>query len=562
MSVLVRLPAWALATLSGLLWVAAWPELGGVSALAFVAWVPLFALEQRTLAQGTPNARLGAFTYLALFIWNVGTTYWIALVSEPLATRLFSAASAILLNTLFMCLPWWLRRKMHRAYGTTAAHLAFIATWMTFEYLHMDWDLSWTWLTIGNVFANSTDLVQWYEYTGASGGTLWVLLGNWAVWYLLCAAPQLRMRAVVLLLSLLSPALFSHVLLRADRPLGRVVEVALVQPNVDPYNDKFGGVDPAEQTDRMMRQAAGVVTDSTMLLVLPETALQENTSLSGPPEAIECKGLWENDLAASDTYAKLRAFQARHPQVAILAGMASTYLYPSDAVRGPAARPLRGTNRWYESYNAAWLVRPDGSWEPYHKSKLVPGVELMPFEEVLGSLGSLAIDLGGTTGSLATQAEREVMHTGPNGIAAAPVICYEAIYGEHVAMHVRNGADLLVMMTNDAWWSDSPGYRHLLAYSTLRCIETRRWAVRSANTGISCFIDAHGNVLERTQWWQPDARRGKVHLQNDITFFVRHGDMLSRIACAGSVCALLALGWHGIRTRIRRRTNTSTVQEN
>jgi len=225
-------------------------------------------------------------------------------------------------------------------------------------------------------------------------------------------------------------------------------------------------------------------------------------------------------------------------------------LYERDATLPITARMLEGVHRGMDVYNAALLVRRDGTTEPYHKSKLVPGVEELPFEKWLGPISALALDLGGTTGSLATQEEREVMASGD--LRLAPVICYESIYGDHVAAHVRNGATLLVIMTNDAWWSDSPGYKQHLAYGRLRAIETRRCIARSANTGISGFIDQRGELHDTTNWWTPDARRATLLARNDLTFFAKHGDYIGIAAEILASLLIIALIIGVITKRVRR----------
>jgi apolipoprotein N-acyltransferase len=229
--------------------------------------------------------------------------------------------------------------------------------------------------------------------------------------------------------------------------------------------------------------------------------------------------------------------------------MSSAYLFEPGEERPGTARPLGGTDRYYEPYNAAMLVQADGTIEPYHKSKLVAFVEIMPFEELMGPLTEFSVDLGGTTGSLGSQKEREVMATRDGRVKAAPVICYESVFGEHVADHVRNGATLLVIMTNDGWWGTSPGYRQHLVYGRLRAIETRRDIARSANTGISCFIDQLGGIHQATEWWTPAAIRAQVLANDRLTFFVRHGDIIGRAAVWLSAVLFLVLAW----IRIRRR---------
>jgi apolipoprotein N-acyltransferase len=160
----------------------------------------------------------------------------------------------------------------------------------------------------------------------------------------------------------------------------------------------------------------------------------------------------------------------------------------------------------------------------------------------LGPLSSLALDLGGTTGSLGTQQERSVIWSSDHRVGVAPTICYESIYGDHVAAHVRNGANLIVIMTNDGWWGNTPGHVQHLLYAKLRAVETRRDVARSANTGISCFINQRGDMRQESAWWVKATIRGTVRTREDLTFYVRHGDYLGKGAYAGTVVLLLLVG--------------------
>ena len=185
-------------------------------------------------------------------------------------------------------------------------------------------------------------------------------------------------------------------------------------------------------------------------------------------------------------------------------------------------------------------VQADGDWASYHKSKLVVGVELMPFQWLLAPLGGISIDLGGTSGTLGHGPDRPVFTTDDGRVRAVPAICYESVFGDHIADHVRRGANLLVVITNDGWWGTSPGYRQHLALGRLRAIETRRPIARAANTGISCFVDAEGRITQATGWSQRTALRGTIHPSDEQTFFLRHGDLLGRCCAWLGVLLLFA----------------------
>ena len=111
------------------------------------------------------------------------------------------------------------------------------------------------------------------------------------------------------------------------------------------------------------------------------------------------------------------------------------------------------------------------------------------------------------------------------------IICYESIYGEFCTGYVKAGAKALAVITNDAWWGNTPGYRQHLSYASLRAIETRRDIARCANTGISGFINQRGEISGESTWWEQEVLGGQVNLNSEETFFVRNGDIPGRICC-------------------------------
>lgn len=544
------------ALLSGVLLALAWPAVGGITPLIFVAWVPLLWAEER-YAQSAVDERPRHFmpyVMLALLVWNAATTWWLFNVSEHTATRLFTLIGPNVGNVLVMSVPWLLFRIVRRTLGGTGARWALVVFCLAFERFHMHWDLSWPWLTLGNVFAGDTSWVQWYEITGHLGGTIWVWAANIAVLHLALQRPQgvhglITRPAMVAMAVIAGPWSVSLLRYATFEPAGDSAQVVVVQPNIDPYKEKFGAIDPMDQLERMLGQAGPLMDSATALVVMPETALQEATTLADDRGRLVFHGLWENDMSDSRSLARIHAFLQPWPRAAVIAGMSAARLYPPGAEHPISARVLEGMDRAFDAYNAALLVRADGSHEDYNKSKLVPGVELMPFENVLGSLAGLALDLGGTTGSLGTQEDREVIHAAGGRLRLAPIICYESIYGDHVAAHVRNGANLLVIMTNDGWWGNTPGYHQHLLYGKLRAVETRRDVARSANTGISCFIDQRGDLHQPTGWWVPTAIKGTVHTRSDLTFYVRHGDYIGKGAYVASAIVLLLAVAMGFRKR-------------
>ena len=182
--------------------------------------------------------------------------------------------------------------------------------------------------------------------------------------------------------------------------------------------------------------------------------------------------------------------------------------------------------------------------EIYHKAKLVLGVETLPFKFITKPLESL-FDLGGTSGSLGTSKEPVNFEVGKAKIA--PTICYESIYGDYVTDYVKEGAEALFVITNDGRWDNSNGHRQHMYLSSLRAIENRRYVVRSANTGISCFINSRGDIYHPSSYDEAIAIRDEIYLNHKITFYTLYGDLIGRISILVSIWLLVSMLANGLR---------------
>ena len=157
------------------------------------------------------------------------------------------------------------------------------------------------------------------------------------------------------------------------------------------------------------------------------------------------------------------------------------------------------------------------------------GVENLPYKNILRPLiGDYLIDLGGTVASRVTQDSRTNFFNEKIKTKAAPIICYEAVYGEFVTNYVKSGANFLSIITNDAWWGNTEGHKQLLSLSKLRAIENRRDIVRSANTGISAIINSKGEIISKLYYGIEGVIEGKVSSQEKLTFYSKYGDLIFR----------------------------------
>jgi len=99
-----------------------------------------------------------------------------------------------------------------------------------------------------------------------------------------------------------------------------------------------------------------------------------------------------------------------------------------------------------------------------------------------------------------------------------------------VSQFVALGAGFLTVITNDGWWGDTPGYKQHLTFSQLRAIENRRSVVRSANTGISCFINQKGEIEQSLGWDEKGVLIQEINQNEEVTFYVKYGDIFGRVS--------------------------------
>lgn len=492
-----------------------WPT-QGLTPLIFIALIPLLYLESLIREDHTKRKglRLFGYSYLSFLVWNLITTWW--LYNSTLFGMLFANLCNSFFYALIFLLFYWSKGRL----PLRSAHLFLVSLWLSFEKLHLIWDFSWTWLNFGNVFSENIYWIQWYEYTGSFGGSLWVLSLNLWLFSILKKqdfrlSKSLIPNLVPPLLLLALPIVFSLYLYQRVETPERSIEVVLIQPNIDPYSTKYQ------------------LTNTTLLeqfWIQSKPYLSQNTDYVLTPETYFAEGYGEelSQYPYSEIHKDIQKELAAYPNLQWISGIQFYDTYTQKEAPSLTANRVR-KNLWVEFYNSAVSEQYKRTSEIYHKSKLVVGVENMPFKSLLNPLlGNLMIDLGGTVSSRKIQENRSVFSHGSSTEKAAPIICYESIFGEFVTGYVQNGATFLAVISNDAWWGETPGHRQLLSYTRLRAIETRRDIARSANTGISALIDARGEVLKETDYNSKTVLTGNIASRTELTFYTRFGDLIAR----------------------------------
>lgn len=522
-----------LALLTGVLLSAAWPT-WGFAPLAFVGLVPILLLEDR-IAQGG-SGKLFWLSFLAFLVWNVATTWWVW-NSTPAATL------AWVLNALFMVIVFnvfHLTKK--KVCNNPWGNFFLVPYWMAFELLTYWWAAKWPWLNLGNVFSTCHHWVQWYEYTGVAGGTLWVLtvnilLTNVVLFFKSRATKPLLINIGVGLAVLLLPILVGKRIYNHYEAQGEDTEVIVVQQNCDPWNEQFDAAFYDKVIQDNINLSRPLVTPKTRFIVSSESAIQE--------------GIWLHELDQARALKQLHSYLKEVPQAAFVIGGTTYEFVPRGMENDFPARDIGDGKHYYYCHNSALLIDTI-NMQHRNKSQLTPAVEAIP--EWMGFLRSYSLTMGIARGTLKGDPEARVMTFGDHKIGAA--ICYESAFGEYVGSFTKRGADLLFVITNDGWWGHTPGYRQHFEFSKLRAIENRRCVARSANTGRSGFINQRGDVLQQTHYWVPDAIRETLKANTKVTFYAKHGDYLSRIAVYLSFVLLITLVSRVLIDSIRTKKST------
>ena len=504
--------------------------------IALFGLIPLLCMDR--VADMLEKKRVWIYHYSAFVLWNAMTTFWVC--NATVGGGLF----AIFANSLQMSIVFGLFRWSKRKFKGALPYIFLTVTWIAWERFYFDAEISWPWLVLGNSFARTTWAVQWYEITGALGGSLWIWACNLGLFGIMISLSdgswwnfniKAKAAAVTGFLTLLIlPFIVSaHIGKEYEDAMNapEVLQTLIIQPNIDPYN-KFQAMTQEQQNAMFLNQAAEKLsyrkndtTASPLLLLAPETFTGD---------------IIVGQYDRSRTWRRFTDFLKEYPDVNLLFG-ASSYDYIDSPMKPSHTARRIGERLWLESHNSALMTDWSGRTEIFHKSKLVVAVEHTPYPAIFCRIDDL---LGGVMGRCTGQDEISlltVQATEGQNIPIGCAVCYESVYGEYYTDYIRKGARAMTIITNDAWWGDTPGYRQHLSYASLRAIESRRAIARCANTGISAIISPSGKIVSETKWWEPAVLEGNIPLRDDITFFVAHGDITGRVCTFLFILLLLAL---------------------
>ncbi|APG27255.1 apolipoprotein N-acyltransferase [Syntrophotalea acetylenivorans] len=474
--------------------------------LASVAWfglVPLFVVMERRPFRSGFLAGIGFFGLVLYWLNIVMTTYGrLHPVLSVVAYLLLVAYLA-----LFFGGATWAASRFRQRLGL-APTLTLPVFWVALEFLRSFLLSGFPWATLGYSQQSHLLLIQSADLCGPYGLSFLLILSNAT----LAALWQARGQGV-----------------RRDFPRIAVTATALLFL----ANLGYGTLRLASQPDEREHTLTTVLAQGCIdQSVKWNPAYQQRTvdiyrQLSLPAEDGD-----DSELIIWPESAMPFYFQQGGPLSAAV----------TDVPRASSAYLLFGSpafeviNRRPRNLNSAFLLGPDGGvLGRSDKVHLVPFGEYVPLGRFLPFIDKLVVGIGdfapGTISPLPM-----------NGHHLGVLVCFEGIFPELAREYVRRGSDLLVNITNDAWFGRSSApYQHL-AMCRFRAVENRVWLARAANTGISALISPSGRITTQSPLFERLALRGEVGLGARPSFYTRYGDLLPAVL-------LVLSGWWLWRAR-------------
>jgi apolipoprotein N-acyltransferase len=491
-----------LSVFSGILLIFSFPNFD-LEFLAWFAFVPLlYAIHGKTRLQAFFLGFLtGLISYLGILYWIIVAVHTYGNV--PLILSGFILLLLVGYLSLFTGTFAFLTRVVSLSSGIQT--LLFIPIlWSALEYLRSFFLTGFPWANLGYSQYLNLPFIQMAEFTGPYGLSFVILLVNTTLFLILrqWIHKTFPVREVVVtLLVLLSSMVYGYVKMgRIDQQMVQQpsLKVALVQGNID-QSIKWDESFQKETLKIYERLSLKVAEQHPDLMIWPETA-------------------------TPFFFQQAKEYQ---PMVLDIPKKTNAYLL----FGSPSYKVERGK---VNHYNSAYLASPSKEIiGRYDKIHLVPYGEYVPLGEIL-PLGSLGEGIGNF------KSGKEIYNFSiPQGKFGV-LICFEIIFPDLCRRFVKQGADFLVTITNDAWFGRTSAPHQHFTIAVFRAVENRIFIARAANTGISGFIDPRGKIIKKGGIFTEEAMNGTIHLSKKKTFYTLYGDLFAWV-CSGF--SLLSLGY-------------------
>lgn len=501
---------WLLLALSGLLLGISFPPVPfPFTLLIFFGFVPYFIVLQNRNSLASINRA----TFLMNFVFCLVTVYWVGSWQAEADPFLMLAGAAMLIALpCVLLIPSTLFYLSKKLFPKINAIYLFPLFWVTAEHMLTLTDLQFPWLTLGQGLAKFNLFIQGADIVGTFGLSLVVLYLN-VFLFQTYKNYKIEKRNYSLHLALALVLFFMFFVygifkVNSFELSEKKVSVGLIQPDLNPW-DKWETGNLNDLVSLYLKLSNEAVKEGAEIIFWPETAL--------PVYAFE--GTYKN--VTDSIYNFLD-----ENNVSLITGMPDIrYFYDKNNIP-ENAKYNELSDFYYGTYNAVLLLTPNSrEIQRYGKMKLVPMGERVPFVDQFKFLGDIfkwGVGITGWNIGHDTTVFKVVLKDRADTIGISGLVCYESIFPVFVPNFVQRGAEMISVVTNDSWYGKSSGpYQHK-EFAKLRAVENRRSVVRCANGGVSCIINALGEIESETELFTQTVLVGDVPLQNEITFYTRN----------------------------------------
>lgn len=493
-----------LALTAGLLNWAVFPK-AGLWPLVWVCQVPLLLASFRE-ASGCRSLLLG---FVAGLVFFIGNCHWIAGVllnygGLPwIGAQLLFLLLALYLSSFYALFSWAFARL-----SLSGGSLCFWwapALWVSTEYLRAQVLTGFPWCLLGYGLVDAVNLSQIARWTGVYGLSFAaVSVGAFAAEVLVrpSRSAALRLGSVASILFCLTLG-FAWIGKKPGKPAHLV---RIVQTNID------------------LDQKLDVATMASLLDELAQLSVpSEQRELSPQSESVRLI-LWP-ETPAGFYFNHDREFRRRMENIATSAGAYFFFGFVD-------FRPRSNGDAERDPYNSVVMLSPEGrAISQYDKVHLVPFGEYIPYQSLFFFVDKISTEAGNFK-----PGNRVVVTPLGNGRSAGTFVCYEAVVSDLVRQFARDGSQLFVNVTNDAWFGESAAPFQHLAMTRMRAIENHRYLLRAANNGISAIINPSGQVVKTVERNERTFLEGHFGFETQMTLYAQYGDVfawLCLFTCAG-----------------------------
>jgi apolipoprotein N-acyltransferase len=493
--------------------------------LAFVGFIPLLFFIEEIVKSGK-KVPMMKYLYITFFIFHVGTNWWISSFQSETDPFLMASGFALDLVGAFFFMPLiYLYRHIRLKTSRNVGLVIFPFVWVLYEWGHSLGEFSYPWQAIGYSQVANLEWVQMADITGVWGISFLIVVVNVILCFIWFNHKENKDSknnknifglVALLFLILILPQVYGNYKIEEFSHQNQLeqsekqINIAIIQAAINPWK-KW-----SESSSSQIRKHINL-TDSLLNIGKKiDLSLWSETTIMRMSKRI-------------NTDLKLGYVQdwANRKDISILSGFVHDYVYKENEARQSSARFNGRDSVWMESFNSAILVQPDANSQVYHKAKLTPFAERIPYVDYVSFLADyIKWGVGISSWGLGSGAEALTMKQGRDSIKIGNIICIESIYPEFCRDFTLGGAEILTIITNDAWYDYTPGPAQHYAIARVRAIEVRRPIARCANTGISGFIAANGETISMANQYQREAIVQTIPAINYSSFYLRYGDWL------------------------------------